>query len=98
RRAFKPLQTPPFRTRQPGTLPLVTFSLPDPFAQGLRSGPDLARHRDDRRPLPTRAPPGAQRPSAPLVLLLPVHTWLLCSYSHPLKFLSLWESRGNSIL
>src|SRR5262245_62865383 len=45
------LQALSFRTRQPGTLPLITFGLPYPFSQGLRSAPDLTRNRDDRRPL-----------------------------------------------
>src|SRR5262249_22731623 len=40
-----------FRTLQTGAFAVVTFGLPYPFTQGLRSAPDLARNRVNRRPL-----------------------------------------------
>jgi hypothetical protein len=46
--AFELLEALLFRTRQPRRVCLVTFVLPYPFAQGLRSAPDLACNRLDR--------------------------------------------------
>jgi hypothetical protein len=49
--AFELLETIAFRVRKTIALALVALGLPDPFTQGFGGASNLARDRDDSRPL-----------------------------------------------